>query len=162
MFIKAHDRNGNDEILINTNHVKRCRTVWLRTKETYKTYFYGADDEAIGERESKNDQELIDRLTTTLVPVAGAGYTMVYIRTKEDGYDEPTIEETPIIAFRVYDGYGVPLPVIVDESNDDIMNTPGQWGIKMPNGRVLVPYTREYESPEAFLADIVKKIEKVA
>ncbi len=60
---------------------------------------------------------IVDTLTTTIVPVAGAGFSMVHIRGEDEGYDKPTLEEIPISAFRVYDEYGVPIPVVVDDDS---------------------------------------------
>src|SRR6266480_4910168 len=166
MFIRATSSiNRSSEILINKDHIKWCRSSWSGTKEdkicTVK--FYGADDNIIGERVlGKGDQEIIDMLTTTLVPVASAGFSLLRIRDKDEGYGELTLEETPIIAFRVYEDYGFPLPIVVDDCNNDIMSIRGLWGIKMPNGRVSVPYDCDFDTVEAFMADAKKKEKALA
>ena len=115
MFIRAKT-DFNAEILINKDHIKYSRSTWGGgpEKRTCKVKFYGVDNELIGEKDCPpgygGDQETVDMLTTTIVPVAGAGYTMVRIIRDEDS-NKLIIEETPIIAFRVSDElYGVPFP----------------------------------------------------
>jgi len=131
--------------LVNLAHVAEIRTrkvklpadqvdpASLRNEATVYTLL-GADHQELGETRYLDPDELL----STIIPAAAGAF--VYVATEGN----EGIDQISVVAWRV--GYGVPEPILSDDTGDNQAVL-----IPQPDGKITVPYDRTFGGLEEAL-----------